>query len=133
MNTDRAARALGYTSLALGLTEIAAPNWLAGQMGIDEKPGLFRALGLREIASGVAILRGEKKAPGLWSRVAGDVMDLALLGVAARASSRKGGVGAAAAMVLGITALDVLSAVKTTSEQKQSQRPKDQPQWEVAA
>jgi hypothetical protein len=133
MTNDQAARALGYTSLALGLTEIAAPNWLAGQMGIDEKPTLFRALGLREIASGVAILRGGKKAPGLWSRVAGDVMDLALLGVAAKASSKKSGVGVAAAMVLGITALDILSAMKTTSEQKQSQQSKAQPQWEVAA
>ena len=39
----------------------------------------MRGLGVREITSGVGILSNERTAEWLWSRVAGDVMDLALL------------------------------------------------------
>lgn len=45
-------------------------------------------------------------------QIAGDAMDLALLGLAARKSDRKAGVAVATAMVLGITALDVMCAMK---------------------
>jgi hypothetical protein len=41
-------------------------------------------------------------------------MDLALIGVAARKSNRKAGVGIATALVLGITGLDVLCALKAS-------------------
>jgi len=112
MSNNTAAQALGYTSLVLGLTEIAAPGFLARQLGVEKRPKLMRALGAREIAAGVAILSQQNKKPGLWSRVAGDAMDLALLGVAARKSDRKMGVAVATAVVLGITGLDVLCALR---------------------
>ena len=116
MTNQQMAQALGYTSLALGAAEIAAPGFLSRQMGLDNHPRLMGALGAREMAAGVAILSQENKKPGVWSRVAGDAMDLALLGVAARKSDRKAGVAVAAAMVLGITALDVMCAMKASRE-----------------
>ncbi len=114
MTNRQAAQALGYTSLALGVAEIAAPEFLSRRLGIENRPKLMGALGAREIAAGVAILSQDNKKPGLWSRVAGDAVDLALLGLAARNSDRKKGVAAATAMVLGITALDVMCAMRAS-------------------
>ena len=114
MTNQQMAQTLGYTSLALGVAEIAAPEFLSSQLGIENRPKLMGALGAREIAAGVAILSQDNKAPGLWSRVAGDAMDLVLLGLAARKSDRKAGVMVATAMVLGITGLDIMCALKAS-------------------
>src|SRR3954470_10879081 len=105
----RLARGLGWFSIGLGLAEVLAPGGLAKMIGVPERRALFRALGFREIASGVAILTQRKPAPGLWSRVGGDAMDLALLG-AAMGSRRanKGRLAGAVAAVAGVTALDVI-------------------------
>ena len=105
----RLARGLGWFSIGLGLAEVLAPNGLAKMIGVPRHRGLMRALGFREIASGVAILTQRKPAPGLWSRVGGDAMDLALLG-AAMGSRRanKGRLAGAVAAVAGVTALDVI-------------------------
>lgn len=116
MTNRQVAQALGYTSLALGAAEIAAPGFLLRQMGLENHPKLMGALGAREMAAGVAILSQENKTPGVWSRVAGDAMDLALLGLAARKSNKKAGVVVATAMVVGITALDVMCAMKGSEE-----------------
>ncbi|HTW37341.1 MAG TPA: SRPBCC family protein [Steroidobacteraceae bacterium] len=76
---------------------------------------LIRALGLREIVSGVGILTRPRPAAWLWSRVLGDAMDLSLLGLAlsSRRSTSPRLIGATAA-VLGVTALDVLASVEFT-------------------
>ena len=116
MTNQQIAQTLGYTSLVLGAAEIAAPGFLSRQMGLENHPKLMGALGAREMAAGVAILSQKNKAPGVWSRVAGDAMDLALLGLAARKSDRKVGVAVATAMVLGITALDVMCAMRGSKE-----------------
>jgi hypothetical protein len=108
----RAARALGWTSLALGAAELAAPAWLCRQLGIDEHQALVRSMGAREVASGVGILAARNPAPGVWARVGGDALDLALLGAAAGGSRRRRGVAVAAALVAGITALDVWCALR---------------------
>ncbi len=108
----RAARALGWTSLALGAAELAAPAWLCRQLGVDDHRALVRAMGAREVASGVGILAAGDPAPGVWARVGGDALDLALLGAAARGSRRRRGVAVAVALVAGITALDVWCAAR---------------------
>lgn len=104
------ARALGWFSIGLGLAEIAAPRGLAKFIGVsDDHYGLFRFLGLREIASGIGILTQPKPAGWMWARVGGDVMDLALLGTALTSDqARTSRVMAATAAVAGVTALDVL-------------------------
>jgi uncharacterized membrane protein len=79
---ERRARALGWFSLGVGLTEIAAPQAVARLIGLGNGRGLMRLLGLREIASGVGILVSRKPAGWLWTRVAGDLIDLGLLGAA---------------------------------------------------
>ncbi|HYZ64958.1 MAG TPA: hypothetical protein VE650_21095 [Acetobacteraceae bacterium] len=108
---DRLARALGWFSLALGLTELLAPRRLTHTLGMEGSEGLVRAYGAREIGSGVLSLSIEKDL-GLWSRVAGDGLDLATLMAGLRPDNpKRDNVVIAIAMVVGITALDVLGAV----------------------
>ncbi|HEX8089368.1 MAG TPA: SRPBCC family protein [Blastocatellia bacterium] len=109
---ERLATGLGWFSIGLGLAEVLAPKGMARLIGVSEDhPILFRVLGLREIASGIGILTQRRPAGWVWSRVAGDVMDLSLLGAAlASDDSDKGRLAAATAAVVGVTALDVFDA-----------------------
>jgi hypothetical protein len=104
------ANALGWFSIALGAAEVLGPKRLNRALGVDSRGGLTRAYGLREIGAGLGLLAAKNKRPWLWSRVAGDALDLATLNAAAKKSGRKGRVGAAAASVLAVTALDLLAA-----------------------
>jgi uncharacterized membrane protein len=107
------AKALGWFSVGLGMTQLLAPRALGRAIGVGEHPVLFPLLGLRELGSGVAILQGSQTKLALQARVLGDVMDLALLGGAlASPRSHAGRVAAATSAVLGVTALDVLCAIQ---------------------
>src|SRR5205823_2369671 len=70
----------------------------------------IRALGAREIASGVGVLTRPRPVGWLWGRVAGDLVDLGLLGAATTASEHRGRVAASAALIGGVLALDLLCA-----------------------
>jgi hypothetical protein len=109
---------LGLFSMGLGLAESLAPGTMANVTGV-RAPGLLRAYGLREMLSGVGILTNDRPAFWLWSRVAGDAMDLATLG-AAYAKARGGDrtrVVASAAAVLGVAALDLVCALEHSCSQ----------------
>ena len=110
---ERAARALGWFSVGLGLAQLVAPRAMTRLWGGDGRhAGLVRFYGVRELASGLLILaQGRRAATGVWSRVAGDAMDLATLSAAALSPrSSKRGLAFAAANVLGVTALDLACA-----------------------
>lgn len=114
VDLGRLSRGLGWFSLGLGLAELFAPRVVARAIGLGTPTKLhtilFPVLGLREIASGLAILTRPRPARYLWSRVAGDVVDLALLATAlGTARDRVKTLGATAA-VLGVTALDAVAA-----------------------
>ena len=126
LNTERRiddgktlARALGWFSIGLGAAELLAPAQVADLAGLDEdRTELVRFYGLREVASGIGILAQRHPTPWVWSRVAGDLLDLATLGAAMAADNpRRGRAGAAMAMVLGVTALDMLCARQLTSHE----------------
>jgi hypothetical protein len=106
------ARGLGWFSIGLGLAEVLAPEQLTRFLGVDDdRAPLVRAYGLRELASGVGILAQRHPVAGVWSRVAGDMVDLGTLGTALNADrAHRGRVIGAMAMVAGVTALDVLCA-----------------------
>jgi uncharacterized membrane protein len=91
--------------------------------GIDDAEGnspVMRALGLREFSHGVAILTNQHPEKAVWSRVAGDALDLALLGkVMANPNNHKGRTAFATANVLAVTALDILCA-RSLSKQPQN-------------
>jgi uncharacterized membrane protein len=124
INPERLARGLGWFSLGLGLAEVLAPRGVAKIAGVKGKnTGLIRLFGLREIASGIAIFaQGRRPTAAVWSRVAGDALDLAALAVAFTSpDSNKGGVAFATANVLGVTALDVLCAQQLSSNHNTSE------------
>jgi hypothetical protein len=114
---ERLATALGWFSVALGLSQVVAPARVAQMIGVDDTDAAcntMRALGVRELTAGVGILSQEHPTGWVRSRVAGDVMDLALLGFAMRSNSNGRNKNdhnktiAATAAVLGVTALDML-------------------------
>lgn len=112
---DRVARGLGWFSLALGAVQIVAPSLLTRPLGMEGREGLIRTCGVREVAAGVTSLSVDKSV-GLWSRVGGDVLDLALLWSAYRPDNpKKDNVGIAMAVVAGIACLDLLAAQSTTT------------------
>jgi len=114
---QRLAEGLGWASIALGLAELLAPRSMARIVGIRDRRSARRTLmlmGLREIACGVGLLAARRRAPWLWLRVGGDVVDLALLR-GSRASQRNDDVrlGGVMTAVAGITVLDAFAARRT--------------------
>lgn len=115
-NETGLADALGWVSMGLGLAALLAPRGLGRAIGMPEHAGLLRMIGLRELTSGVGLLTQHDQTPWLWSRVAGDAMDLALLGTALRPGNpgRARALGAMVA-VAGITAADVSASLRHTA------------------
>ena len=113
----RVARGLGWFSIGLGLAEVVAPKRLAGFLGMEDRTGLIRAYGLREIVTGVGILAQRRPAPWLWARVGGDLLDLSTLGASLAANDRRRGrIAAATGTVAAVTALDIACARKISRE-----------------
>lgn len=111
--TEARARGLGWFSIGLGLAQIAAPRAVARLIGVsenDETKNTMFALGLREITSGIGILSRPQASAWVWSRVGGDLMDLALLGKAMSSEDNdRGRLAAATAAVLGVTVVDFIT------------------------
>ncbi|HYF49340.1 MAG TPA: hypothetical protein VEJ63_08040 [Planctomycetota bacterium] len=114
MSMMTAARALGIASIGIGLAEVLAPKKLERAMGINngQNTGILRALGARELMHGVDILAHRNPIPGVWGRVAGDMLDGVLLAAAMKKTRRQGAFAAMAASVLLIGALDLVCAAK---------------------
>jgi uncharacterized membrane protein len=92
----------------LGLVEFLAPRGFCRLIGIRPHPEIIRLLGLRELASGISILTGRRTTSGIQARMAGDVMDLALLSPAFVFNRRRrGSVLLATTAAIGVTALDM--------------------------
>jgi uncharacterized membrane protein len=109
-SAKRLAKGLGWFSLGLGLTELLCPRAIARCAGVSNAhTGLIRLYGLREIASGIAIFSQQKPTGAIWSRIAGDAVDLASLGAAATSpDTKRGRLAFATANVLAVTALDLM-------------------------
>jgi hypothetical protein len=119
---DSLANGLGWFSVGLGLAQVIMPDRVAEIAGIDPTPEnvrLMRSFGLRELTSGVGILTQPMPDKWLWSRVAGDVLDLAMLGVAlGNDKNHRGRTVGAALAVLGVTGLDILAAKELSKKRE---------------
>jgi uncharacterized membrane protein len=111
-SADSLAQGLGWFSIGLGVAQIVAPRRVARLIGVndsDKHTGLMRAVGVREIAAGIGLLSDPKPTGFAVARVAGDIMDLAMLGSALSSPRNdRGKTALATAAVLGVGALDVL-------------------------
>ena len=113
--SDRMARNLGWFSFGLGAMELLFPERITRALGMEGHEDLIRAYGVREVAHGVLSLSIEKKA-GLWSRVAGDGLDIAtLIGSLREDNPKKHNVALALLMVGGITLLDIAAAKEVSA------------------
>lgn len=119
-NAQHLARGLGWFSIGLGVAQLIAPRRLGRLIGVRrEHELLMRLLGLREITSGIGILTQRRPTNWVWSRVGGDVMDLALLGTSLQGgAARPSRVAAATAAVAGVTALDYFCGQELRRGQK---------------
>jgi len=90
-NSDRTRRlvdGLGLFSLGLGTAQLVAPGAMNRLIGADDD-ARSRAVqcwlgGAREVAAGTGIESRRKPTVWLWTRVAGDVLDLSMRGAGLR-------------------------------------------------
>jgi uncharacterized membrane protein len=114
------ASALGAFSMALGAPQVAMPGRFAELIGVrpDARARAWtKAVGVREIVVGTGLLSRWRPAGWLWARVAGDAMDLALLGAAlgARAKGKRSGrLAGAIGAVAGVGMLDAFAAARAS-------------------
>jgi len=114
---------LGWASLGLGVPQTTTPGRFVRSIGVKddaESRAWTLAVGVRELAAAAGILALEKPRPvtSLWGRVAGDAMDLALLGNAWRSKREDAAkLAGAIAAVVGIGVADVVAAMQATREQ----------------
>lgn len=110
----RLARRLGWLSVGLGVVHLAAPAALARLVGLRDPrraTSSLRLIGMREMATGVAILARRRPTGWVWGRVAGDLADIALLaGAALDGAEGRRRAALAAVSLMGITAIDVTAA-----------------------
>ncbi len=104
---------LGAASWTLGISELVAPDAvtaLAGVRPTRRTRRIVRALGLRECGHGAAVLLVSRRL--VWTRVVGDVLDVAVLGkgLAAPSANRRRGAAALAFLAV-VGAADVYAAV----------------------
>ena len=113
---DPIARGLGVVSFALGLPQILAPGRMNRMIGVKDDAASrmwMRAVGVREIAAGIGIFGERRPKEWVWARVAGDTMDLALLGSALRSKSEhQGRTLAATGAVIGAFAADLADSLR---------------------
>jgi uncharacterized membrane protein len=117
-------QALACLSIGLGLVEVLAPRRLGRLIGAGDHPTLFRLCGLREIASGIALLSPRAAPNAAISRLAGDALDMALLGAAI--ASRKGRparLALAATTVLGVAAVDAYATRRHSRTERAAAEP----------
>ncbi|MGY0004394.1 SRPBCC family protein [Micromonospora sp. I033] len=117
------ARFLGWFSLGLGVTALAAGSRVARTVGVDDSRTartVLRAAGAREIGHGAVLLVPRRAGLGAWTRVAGDVLDLAAAGQAYRnrCGDRRRRLGLTLAALGGITALDLYASVRATRDRR---------------
>lgn len=113
------ARLLGWFSLGLGAAAIAARPRVSRLCGIDDSfraQAVLQIAGVRELGHAAALLIPRRAGWGAWTRVAGDMMDLAACGqgVRHRRGARRWRLALTTSAVAGITAIDLYTAAQAT-------------------
>ena len=107
------ARAVGAASIVFGIVDILYGERLRKVIGAEGAGGaLFKAVGAREIATGIAAIVAPSHAAPLWARFGGDLIDLAALSfvVTKPDNPKRGAAIATFALVAGVAVVDFLAA-----------------------
>lgn len=109
--------ALGQNAIGLGLWGLLAPKGVNRFLGLTNSPQTTQLLfGAREMATGMALFSDPTKAGALWARVAGDAFDIAVLSkLTGRDRPKSGNARLALGVVLAVTALDLIAAVRMSN------------------
>lgn len=107
---QKMARALGWFSIGLGIAELVAPKMVSRLCGIRISDALVRSYGVREIITGIGILRSRDARPWLWARVGGDLVDMGTLVRADPSGLTSANADIALLNVAAVTALDLHTA-----------------------
>ncbi|WP_375459183.1 cyclase dehydrase [uncultured Enterovirga sp.] len=119
--SETLAKGLGWFSIGLGLAELIAPRAICRTLGMDGQENLVRAYGVRELATGVAILMSHDPTPWIYGRIGGDALDLATLGANFQGDNpEKDNLTIATVAVAGITLLDIACVHGLTSDKRLS-------------
>ncbi|MDQ7731804.1 hypothetical protein QT231_03785 [Halomonas sp. SpR1] len=115
--SDKLARGLGWLSLGVGLYQLLAPGKITQQLGMEGSENGMRACGVRGIMSGIGAL-SDNPTPAIWSRLGGDVIDLAVLTYALNdeRNTKKENV------YLALTAVGILTAIDCACAKALSKR-----------
>jgi hypothetical protein len=129
------ARQIGWFSIGIGAVQVLAPDRLAEWLGMEEHTELIRLYGVRELVKGAGILSQRRPSPAwLHARIAGDVLDLAMLGAAlARRDRKRNNVMAAMLATAGVMALDVICAQQLSQPRRRWDSQADRDKYGRAA
>lgn len=116
---------LGWLSIALGTTALAAPLVAARLIGapLSKTTDLvLRGVGIREIGVGAGLLTRKQSSAGLtWLRVLGDAMDLSLLvGAMGARRAKQQRLLRTVGVIAGVALIDLVAAVMQTREERAS-------------
>jgi hypothetical protein len=112
MDAHRLPKGLGWLSIGLGLTELTFAEGICRLLKLRGHAGVVRSLGARELLTGIGLLSQPERRPWLWARVAGDAIDLSLLGATLDRPRSPAAAWrfASTVAVLGITLIDIYAA-----------------------
>jgi hypothetical protein len=118
--TPQLSMMIGMTAIGLGVWGTLFPRSVQKTLGVSAPATTIRAVfGARELWSGYSLAGDPTKSGVLWARVAGDVFDIAVLRSLDRAANPKRGTARLAlGLVLAVTALDVVTAVRMSNVQR---------------
>lgn len=108
---------LGWLSVGLGTLQLTAPRVVQRLSGTDDSRtarAMVPLVGARELIQGAGLLGSRKTAWWAWTRVGGDAMDLASLGVALarRSGARRRRLAGMTGVVMAIAAVDLVTALR---------------------
>ena len=116
------ASGLGWFSIGLGLAEVAAPGAVASLVGLPGNSAtrnVLRVFGIRELATGIGILKNPGEPGWIWARVAGDALDIAALWTGAQSNGRDTARSATAtAALIGLTVMDAFCGAQLSTASK---------------
>lgn len=117
MERNGLTRRLGWLSVGLGLTDLVFAETLCRPFALGRRAWLVRLAGVRELVTGMGLLLAPRPRPWLLARVAGDAVDLSVMGSMLGRSWRPKPVQLATlAGAVGLTLLDVFAATERAPE-----------------